>query len=68
MAQYTDGEFVINHSTYKGNYGGDDKVCQVKQHGVEMAHCTWHPGNSVPNRHTRSGQCPYRNGTYCLDR
>ena len=67
MAQqtYSDGGYVINHSNYPGRYGGDDTVCQVKQYGVEIAHCTWHPGNPAPNRH---GSCPYRNGTHCLDR
>jgi hypothetical protein len=62
---YQDGEYEITHVNYNGRYGGDDTVCQVQRYGVEVAHCTWHPGSSVPNRH---GSCPYRNGTRCLDK
>jgi hypothetical protein len=62
---YRDGEYEVYHVTYSGNYGGDDIVCQVQRYGVEVGHCTWHPNSSVPNRHMN---CPYRNGTHCLDK
>ena len=62
---YNDDGCEINHVNYGGNYGGDDAVCQVKRHGVEVAHCTWHPSNKEPNRH---GICPYRGKYHCLDK
>jgi len=60
---YDDG-YEINHVNYKGRYEGDDAVCQVKRHGLEVAHCTWHPGSET-NRH---GNCPYRGRKHCLDK
>ena len=62
---YNDNGYEINHVNYVGNYKGDDTVCQVKRNGIEVAHCTWHPGESSPNRH---GNCPYRGRYHCMDK
>jgi hypothetical protein len=65
--EHRDGEYVIFHINVSRTTGapGDDTVCQVKRNGVEVGHCTWHPGSREPRRHEN---CPYRNGTHCLDR
>jgi len=33
---FHDGEYEITHVNYSGRYGGDDIVCQVQRHGVEV--------------------------------
>ena len=62
---YNDDGYEINHVNYSGQYSGDDTVCQVKRNNIEVAHCTWHPGNRTANRH---GDCPYRGKYHCLDK
>ena len=62
---YYDDIYEINHVNYTGGYNGDDVVCQVKRYNREIAHCTWHPGNTTPNRH---GNCVYKGQKYCLDK
>jgi hypothetical protein len=57
---YGDSEFEINHVFYEGGYDGDDVVCQVKRHGRQVGHCTWHP-----TQLNQDNACPYKGGAHC---
>lgn len=69
----TVGEYTLYQVDYPRSKAHNDYdiVCQVKKHGVEICHCTWHPDGNIHCK-DRNGKdkspynCPCNGSSECL--